>query len=220
MGRTSFAELEAHPHGLILTKGKPVDFISELRTPDKKVHFDVPEFMAAAARLDLKPEKKNKEYPLVLSTTCRTFANVNTIYKNEKWIAKHMPENSLVMHPDDAGALGIKDRERVRLATRSGTGDVPVAFSEDVLRSTVYLSHGWGLYSRDPKDLSGKLCGTAASVFLPDDEGDEFTGMPFYSGLPCKVEKIKKTAAKKAVKKTTTKKSKAKKKTGPVKGRG
>ncbi len=218
MGRTSLAELEAHPHGFILTKGKKVDFISEIRTPDKKVHCDVPEFLAAIDRLELNPPKKDNKFPFLLSTTCRTLANVNTMYRNEPWMAKRMPENSLIMHPDDGGALGIEDKERVRLATRTGDGEVPVSFTDDVTRGTVYLSHGWGLYSRDPKDTSGKLCGTAASVFLPDDEGDEFTGMPFYSALPCKIEKIKaggQPAKKKAVKKKAVKKTvkKAAKKT-------
>jgi hypothetical protein len=64
--------------------------------------------------------------------------------------------------------------------------------------------------------MSGKLRGTAAALFLPDEEGDEFTGLPFYSGIPCKVEKIKagvprvkKKAPlkKKAAKKPTTKKA-------------
>ncbi len=128
-----------------------------------------------------------------------------------------MPENSLIMHPNDAGALNIKDKERARLATRTGSGEVPVVFSRDVLRGTVYLSHGWGLYSRDPQDLSGKLCGTAASVFLPDDEGDEFTGMPFYSGLPCKVKKIRTKAD--PGKKKPAKKKTAAKKSGSPRGR-
>jgi len=39
------------------------------------------------------------------------------------------------------------------------------------------------------RPASGRLRGTAAGLFLPDDEGDEFTGMPFYSGIPCKIEK-------------------------------
>ena len=191
VGRTSYDELEANPHGLVLTKGKPVDFVSETRTPDKKVHLDVPEFMAAVDRLSLKPPKKDPQYPLVLSTTARTQANVNAIYRNEPWIAKHMAENSLLIHPDDARPLRVKDGERVRMASRTGAAQVPVSFTKDVLRGTVYLSHGWGLYSRDPSDNSGKLRGTAAAQFLPDDEGDEFTGLPFYSGIPCKVEKVK-----------------------------
>ena len=77
------------------------------------------------------------------------------------------------------------------MATRTGRDKVPVLFSGDVLRGTVYLSHGWGLCSRDPGDDSGKLCGAQAALFLPDVEGDAFTGMTVYRGLHCKVEKIK-----------------------------
>ena len=215
-GGTSFAELEANPHGLILTKGRPVDFVSEIRTPDKKVHLDVPEFLAAVDRLTLRPPKKDLKYPLVLSTTARTSANVNAIYRNEPWIAKHMHENSLLIHPDDARPLGVKDGERVWMASRTGGAEVLVSFTKDVLPGTVYLSHGWGLYSRDPNDNCGKLRGAAASLFLPDEEGDEFTGLPYYSGIPCKVEKIKTkvplvkkkaTVKRKAAKKPTTKKA-------------
>jgi len=212
MGRTSYDELEANPHGLILTKGKPADFVSETRTPDKKVHLDVPEFMAAVDRLTLKPAKKDPNYPLILSTTARTMANVNAIYQNEPWIAKHMPENSLLIHPDDARPLRVKDGERVRMASRTGAAEVPVSFTKDILPGTVYLSHGWGLHSRDPDDSSGKLRGTATAQFLPDEEGDEFTGLPYYSGIPCKVEKVK-AKAPRAKKKVTIKKKTAKKPT-------
>ncbi len=212
VGRTSYDELEANPHGLILTKGKPADFVSETRTPDKKVHLDVPEFMAAVDRLSLRPPKKDPNYPLILSTTARTMANVNAIYQNEPWITKHMPENSLLIHPDDARPLRVKDGERVWMASRTGAAEVPLSFTRDVLRGTVYLSHGWGLYSRDPDDKSGRLRGTATSQFLPDEEGDEFTGLPFYSGIPCKVEKVK-ARAPRAKKKVTIKKKTAKKPT-------
>jgi formate dehydrogenase len=215
LGRTSYDQLEANPHGLVLTKGKPVDFVSETRTPDKKVHLDVQEFIAAVDRLSLKPPKKDPNYPLVLSTTARTQANVNAIYRNEPWIAKHMAENSLLMHPDDARPLRVKDGERVRMASRTGSALVPVSFTKDVLHGTVYLSHGWGLYSRDPGDESGKLRGTAAAQFLPDEEGDEFTGLPYYSGIPCRVEKVK--AKKKVVKKTASKNTGAKTKKKSVK---
>jgi formate dehydrogenase len=214
-GRTSYDELEANPHGFILTKGKPVDYVSEIRTSDKKVHLDVPEFLAAVDRLSLRPPKKDPKYPLVLSTTARTMANVNTIYRNEPWIAKQMAENNLLIHPNDARPLRVKDGERVRMASRTGAAEVPVSFNKDVLPGTVYLSHGWGLYSRDPKDTSGKLRGTAAAQFLPDAEGDEFTGLPYYSGIPCKIEKIKakvSRAKKKTAKTAEKKKAPAKKK--------
>jgi len=211
-GRTSYTELAAHPHGFILRKGKPVSFVGEIRHPDKKVHLDVPEFMAAVNRLDLQPPQKDPSYPLVLSTTCRTLANVNTIYRNEPWIARHPSENSLLIHPDDARSLAIGDQERVRVATRTGAAVLPVSFAPEVLRGTVYLSHGWGLYSRDPGEHAGKLRGTAAALLLPDEEGDEFTGMPFYSGIPCKVQKLGRQTVR-ARKKTIVRKTRARKAT-------
>jgi formate dehydrogenase len=115
---------------------------------------------------------------------------MNTLYRNEKWIAAHMPENTLTMHADDAAELGIADKERVRLLSRQASAEIPVSLTTDILPGTVYLSHGWGLYSRDPEDLSGKLRGVAASLFVPDEDGDEFTGMPHYNGIPCAVIKL------------------------------
>jgi len=195
-GRTSFAELAAHPHGLLLNQGKPVDFLGEIRTPDKKAHLDVPEFLAAVGRLQLGPPRRDPDYPLVLATSCRTLANVNTIYRNEPWIEKRrLKENSLMMHPEDAGALGLGEGERAWLASRVGGAAVPVSLSGDVLPGTVYLAHGWGLVSRDPGDGSGRLRGTPAALFLPDDEGDEFTQMPFYNGIPCTVRKMRTRSA-------------------------
>ena len=189
-GKTSYAELEKHPHGMNLTKGKQPDIMKEIRTKDKKVHLNVPEFLASIDRLILQPPVKDPNYPFILSTTCRTMANVNTIMRNQKWRDKHMQENSVTINDKDAETLGVKDNERVRMSSRTGSAEVPVSVSNDVMQGTVYLSHGWGLYSRDPNDKSGKLIGTTAALFLPDDEGDEFTGLPFYSGIPCRIEKI------------------------------
>ncbi|UCD83363.1 MAG: molybdopterin-dependent oxidoreductase [Deltaproteobacteria bacterium] len=190
MGGTSYKELKENPHGLILKKRLSYNFLDDIRTPDKKAHLEVPEFLTAVDRLIIQPPVKDQNYPFILSTTCRTWANVNTIYRNEEWIEKHMPTNSLVMHPDDAAPLGINEGDRVMMSSRTGKAEAPVMFNRDVLRGTVYLSHGWGLTSRDPKDNSGELRGTPAALFLPDDEGDAFTGLPLFSGIPCRVERI------------------------------
>ncbi|MCP4724429.1 MAG: hypothetical protein GY863_05320, partial [bacterium] len=192
-GGTSYKELKEKPHGLILKKKKPYNFLKDIRTKNKKVNLEVPEFLTAVDRLIMQAPVKDQNYPFLLSTTCRTWANVNTIYRNDEWIEKNMPVNSLIMHPDDAAPLGINDGEMIMMSTRTGKSKAPVMFSSDVLQGTIYLSHGWGLTSRDPKEKSDDIHGTPASLFLPDDEGDAFTGLPLYSGVPCKVEKIKKT---------------------------
>jgi len=187
-GGTSWAELKARPHGFDLGGGASCDMMAEIRTPGKKACLDVPEFRLALQALDLNPPRGDAEYPLVLSTTCRTWANLNTLYRDETWIREHAAENRLQMNPGDAGALGLSDGDRARLATRSGEGIVPVSVSEDVSPGCVFLSHGWGLSARDPEAAPGEVRGVDAARFLSDGEGDLFSGMPFYSGVPCRVE--------------------------------
>lgn len=190
IGGTSYKELKAKPHGIILKKKKPYNYLNDIKHKGKKVHLGVQEFLAASDRLLIQAPVVDKKFPFILSTTCRTWANINTIYRNEEWIEKHMPTNSLVMHPDDAAPLGINDGDRVMLTSRTGKSEAPIMLNGDVMQGTIYLSHGWGLYSRVPGDYSGKLRGTPASLFIPDDEGDAFTGLPLYSGVPCRVDKI------------------------------
>ncbi len=189
-GGTSYKEMKNKPHGFVLKKKKPYNFLNDIKTKNKKANLEVPEFLTAVDRLLMQAPVKDQKYPFILSTTCRTWANVNTMYRNDEWIEKNMPVNSLVMHPDDAAPLGINEGEVVVMSSRTGSSEAPVMFSSDVLEGTVYLTHGWGLTSRDPKEMSDKIHGTPASLFLPDDEGDAFTGLPLYSGVPCKIEKI------------------------------
>lgn len=189
-GKTSYTELAARPHGFTLNKGKQPDIRDDIRTPGKRACLNVPEFLAAIDRLPLAPPATDPAYPLLLNTTCRTRANVNTIYRNEKWIAAHMPCNSLTMHAEDAAARGIEDGERVRLSSRTGSAEIEVRLATDNLPGTAFLSHGWGLYTRDPHDQSQTQRGVAAALFVPDEDGDEFTGMPLYNGIPCTVAKL------------------------------
>ncbi len=190
LGGTSWAELVVRSHGFDLDAGKSREMLAEIRTPGGKARLNVPDFLSAVDGLPLAPPVRDPEYPFILSTTCRTPANVNTLYRNEKWVAKHMPENSLTMHPEDAYAADLSEESRVRVSSRTGEVESALTISRDVLPGTIYLQGGWGIYSRDPKDTSGKLRGTPAAMLLPDEEGDAFTGMPLLSGVSCKVEKI------------------------------
>jgi len=187
---TSWKEMLDKPHGFSLDGGRSADMLAEIRTPGKKARLDVPEFVAAIGELPMTAPAPDPEYPFILSTTCRDLGNVNTLYQNEKWVAKHMPENSLVMHPDDAYSADLSEESMARVITRTGSVETDVAFSADVAPGTVYLKGGWGLYSRDPDDDSGETRGASAAMLLPDDDGDRFTLMPLLSGVPCKVEKI------------------------------
>ncbi len=186
---TNWGELERNPHGFDRSYKKPYHYLENLRTEDKKVHLAVPKLLAGIERLPERPSHTDARHPLVLCTTCRTPANVNTLMRDETWQRRNQNENALIVHPKDTSPLGVSDGDTVRLFTRTNDAEVKIRISEDARPGSVFLSHGWGLKSRD-KNSEAMLGGVAASTFLPDDEGDEFTGLPFFNGVPCRIEKV------------------------------
>ncbi len=186
-GGTSWSELKAKPHGFDLGPSK--DMLAQIRLPGKKACLDVPEFMSAIDGLPASAPAADPEYPLILSTTCRNHGNVNTLYQNEKWLAKRLPVNALIMHPDDAYARDLSEESKVRIRSAAGETIAALALSDEVMPGTIYLRGGLGILSRDPNDHSGELRGGAASMLIPDQETEAITGMPLLSGAPCRVEK-------------------------------
>ena len=51
---------------------------------------------------------------------------------------------TLLVHPDDAGALGVADGDTLRVVSRVGSVDAPVAISDEIMPGVVSLPHGWG----------------------------------------------------------------------------
>jgi anaerobic selenocysteine-containing dehydrogenase len=48
------------------------------------------------------------------------------------------------MHPQDASARGLRDGQRVRVATRVGAVEVRLELRDDMRPGVVSLPHGWG----------------------------------------------------------------------------
>jgi anaerobic selenocysteine-containing dehydrogenase len=192
MGGTSYKELKEKPHGFDLTDGKFKNMMAEIRTKDKKACLNVPEFLKEVEGLLPAVKHTSDEYPLILSTTCRTLGNLNTMYRNEKWLARHQPDNSLMMHPDDGSRYDVIEEKKVMLISESGAVETDIVFSENAMPGTIYMRGGWGIFSRDPNDNSGEIRGASATMLIPDTEAEAITGMPLLSGVPCRVENIQK----------------------------
>ncbi len=184
---TSYKEMKQHPHGFSKPPKKEYNYFDSLKTKDKKVHLAIPEFLSSLDQLHQDPVQDN-EFPLRLSTTCRTMANINTMYRNTPWQEKNQHENFLVIHPDDVEGMNVSDNDQVKLISKTNEDLVRISLSTAVLPGSIYLSHGWGLITRDPNSVE-VMPGIVAGKFVSDIDGDEFTGMPFYNGIPCRIEK-------------------------------
>lgn len=186
---SSWKELQENPHGFIHQRETPYEYLQELGTDDKKVQLAVPEYIASLTALRNESLYTCKDFPLLLQTTCRTKANSNTMYHNKAWQKKNFDANRLLVHRSVVEPLGIDDGGEVNLVSETGSAIVKIEVSEDLMPQAIFLSHGWGLMSRDrsSKELEK---GVSAGQFISHREGDEFTGMPFMNGVPCRLERV------------------------------
>ena len=92
------------------------------------------------------------------------------------------------VHPDDAARLGLLDGEAATVASRTGTVEIPVEVTEDIVPGVVSIPHGWG------HDAPGVELGVARahagvnSNILADEELVEaITGTAVLNGIPVTV---------------------------------
>jgi anaerobic selenocysteine-containing dehydrogenase len=66
-------------------------------------------------------------------------------------LAAGKPLCTLMMHPDDAAALGLADGEEAEVSTHVGSVTVPVEHTDTMMRGVVSLPHGFGHDRRGTK---------------------------------------------------------------------
>jgi anaerobic selenocysteine-containing dehydrogenase len=96
---------------------------------------------------------------------------------------------TLLMHPGDAEARGVRDGERVRVATRAGSVQATLEVTDAIRPGVVSLPHGWG-HGREGTRL--RVASARPGVSLNDltDEMlvDTLSGTSRLNGVPVWVE--------------------------------
>lgn len=95
---------------------------------------------------------------------------------------------TLLVHPDDADALGLSDARNATVETDGGSVDVVVQVSADMMPGVVSLPHGWG------HGLPGTMLtvanahpGVNANVPNPVEFLDVPSSTHVVNGVPCRV---------------------------------
>ena len=91
---------------------------------------------------------------------------------------------TLAIHPDDAGVLGIRDGETVRVTTQAGTAEIGAELSADVRKGQVLIPHGFGLVHR------GTAYGVNVNSLTKNTHRDFLAATPLHRYVPCRVERI------------------------------
>jgi len=139
----------------------PIQFVDVFpNTPDRKVHL-FPTTLADAAPAGLyayQPDPATERYPLALISPASDRTISSTLGELPR------PDVRLTMHPDDAAARGLDDKDLVRVFNDMGEVQCPLHVSAMVRPGTVSLPKG--LWRRSTRN------GSTGTALVPDSLTD------------------------------------------------
>tara|TARA_R100000306_G_scaffold61528_1_gene64383 strand:- start:51646 stop:55623 length:3978 start_codon:yes stop_codon:yes gene_type:complete len=183
------ARLKKHPHGLDLGPLQQ-SLPQRLFTCDKRIQLMPPLLVQDLERLCERYDGKPTA-PGLLLIGRRDLRSNNSWMHNSFRLVKGRDRTALFMHPADASAQQIQDRDEVRVISSRGELITTVRTTEDIKPGVVSLPHGWGHHR------PGMRLGTAAShpgVSMNDitDERvlDELSGNAVLNAVPVQIERV------------------------------
>jgi len=146
--RLTLGKLRRSPHGLDLGPLEP-SLPGRLYTPGRRIALAPAPFLRDLARLReaLAPRgaaaRPEGAGPLALIGRRELRSNNSWMHNSER-LVKGRERCTLLMHPEDARARGLRDAQPVRIASRVGAVVAPLEVSDAMRPGVVCLPHGWG----------------------------------------------------------------------------
>ena len=98
---------------------------------------------------------------------------------------------TLLVHPDDAKAIGVTAGSFARVTSRVGKVDVPVEVTEGIRPGVVSMPHGWGHGKPGTRlGIANGSPGVNTNVLSPPDFLDEPSGNGALNGIPVEVSPV------------------------------
>lgn len=185
----NLARLKRHPHGLDLGPLRPC-LPQRLFTKDRKIHLLPPSLVQDLERLKRRYAEGEVTPGLVLIGR-RDLRTNNSWMHNSPRLVKGKDRCALLMHPQDAAARGVGDRDLVRVASARGELEATVRLTEDIKPGVVSLPHGWG-HHRPGMRIATAQAHPGVSINDLTDERvlDVLSGNAVLSGVPVTVQPL------------------------------
>jgi anaerobic selenocysteine-containing dehydrogenase len=134
------------------------------------------------------PATGDRKYPLVLTTRKSRFYRHSDSRQIQSLRAKH-PDPLVLVHPDTAQKLAIRDGDWVRIETRQGRIKQKARLSEKIDPRIVAVDFGWWFPEKGPENLFGW---SEANLNMLTDDTPPFNqemGSSQFRGIPCRISK-------------------------------
>ena len=186
----SLKRLEREPHGVDLGPLEP-SLPARLRTAAKRIQLAPRELLDDMARLDVALESmsspRNGAFSLVGR---RELRSNNSWMHNSERLARGKRRCTVMMSGADASAHGLMDGSRVRVTSRTGSIEVELETTDEMMPGVVSLPHGWG-HGRAGTRLSvaNEHAGASINDLTDDARIDVLAGTAGFSGVMVQIER-------------------------------
>jgi anaerobic selenocysteine-containing dehydrogenase len=184
----SLEAVRAVPHAIDLGPLEP-RLPDLLRTPGRRIQLAHELLAGDVQRLRRRLAHSGRDDGMVLVGR-RQVRNMNSWLHNLESLARGRNRCTLLIHPDDAGRLGIKDGGRVRVRSRVGEVVVEACVGEEMRPGVVSLPHGFGHGAPGSRlsVASRRQPGANANQLADEQAVDALSGTSILSGIPVEVE--------------------------------
>jgi anaerobic selenocysteine-containing dehydrogenase len=181
----SVKKLRAQPHGVDLGPLEP-RLPGRLATKDRRVQLAPSIYLADLSRLErrwLTPP--NGELVMIGR---RHLRSNNSWLHNSERLVKGPARCTLLIHPEDARPRGLTDGGRARVATATGSIELPVEVTDAMMRGVISVPHGWG-HGRKGVQLrvAATVPGESVNDVIDPTRIDELSGTSALTGQPVEV---------------------------------
>lgn len=165
-----------------------------LDTPDGRVRLAPPALVDEAGRLAERADQARAAladgYDLTLIGRRQLRSN-NSWMHNSARLMKGADRCTALLHPDDAHARGLSDGDRVRVASRVGSIDLPVQVSDEIRPGVVSVPHGFG-HSRAGVGwrLAAENAGASMNDITDPSVVDALTGNAAFNSVAVRVDPV------------------------------
>ncbi|MGB5702092.1 MAG: molybdopterin oxidoreductase family protein [Polyangiales bacterium] len=189
----SLGKLRKNPQGLDFG---PLQSTLPQRVPEKHGPIDLaPDlFVGDLDRLQARHSGKSQSAQLLLIGRRHLRSN-NSWMHNAARLMKGKERCTLMIHPEDAARLGVKDGDKVSVSSRVGQVSAPAELTNDMMPGVVSLPHGFG-HGREGVQLRVAASRPGVSVNdLTDERAIDMSGNAAFSGVPVTVQAAAQIAA-------------------------
>lgn len=174
----SLPELRARPHGVDLGPLEPAGR-QKVRTKDGRVDLLPAPLLADAERLEATLERPAPELVLIGRRHLRTN---NSWMHNVQSLVKGPPRDQLLVHPDDAARLALREGALARVTSRTGEVTAPVSISDEVRAGVVCLPHGYGHATSESQQIAREVRGCNINALTDDARLESVVGTAALNG--------------------------------------